>query len=729
MKLNLCPTLVQLYLLLLSTALLTTAIKNGSGSSMIAFAFHFPSRVAVRPPGGLVTTARTRMPHRNVALAAALYDGPLPDDEEQEEADESQQSFEKKSQLRAFLKKDISNKPLLSSLDDVQLEVLVQLMKERKVNKDDDLLFENGEKATEIYFVSNGKFESFEFDEDGNEVKLFSYEAGDDIGLLSYASDKPYLFNVRAVSKEASVWYIEKDVIDEILKNKKGEVKSSIMSKFSAKDSKFATYLEDRAKYDVIASCGGVFDDLTENDKQAIAKKLVLVDRLSKGQNLCNEGEQEENPDLYIVEEGLLEAYKAKKPKEVLKKYTKGSYFGELSVLLYRPRAASVRVASDSTKVYALSRNDMLRAVEESDLSNISTEQLVQQYKGNKNRISFKDRYEIYRLKSLPKKKPVSPHSVLSTMVVAASLLTMMPHFAPSIGKNGFRIFHLVFQNATPEHCMLLKACNFGLLLSMLGGFLRFPQRGQTVRKTVFTAIGAGQIFHTLVALSNLMGPVYLIDAWSWWGRALIYGSYMSMAFFTGVLWNISLFGPKMTDTPFFENHWRAFLSTTVFSFSNFIQLYFSVLPLLDSRGMFESVTYPLMDACAPGNTQCRFLFAKLMTNLYLGFGGFIATLQFEKKFSVRTCNIMLGGWATFLLGDMYIFILNFCRLAMTGTHPAHMQLMSYFTSRIKLIAQAYFGTQVLCMLYGAFQSIVKKKQMVGPFMWKKKDDQVMAEV
>jgi len=186
----------------------------------------------------------------------------------------------------------------------------------------------------------------------------------------------------------------------------------------------------------------------------------------------------------------------------------------------------------------------------------------------------------------------------------------------------------------------------------------------------------------------------------------------------TGSLYNLSLFGPKTPLQPFFENRWKAFLSTTVFALSNFGQMY-HILPMFESRAKFEAVIYPLYNTCV-GNGQCLLTFWKFVTNLYLSFGGFIATLQFEKKFSVRTCNLMLAGWAVLLLTDLYKISFNMVRLAKSGSQP-HVILISYLTGMMSKysIDTAWFGSIVLIVMYGTFQRFVKKREMAGFFTWK----------
>lgn len=97
--------------------------------------------------------------------------------------------------------------------------------------------------------------------------------------------------------------------------------------------------------------------------------------------------------------------------------------------------------------------------------------------------------------------------------------------------------------------------------------------------------------------------------------------------------------------------------------------------------------------------------------------------LQFEKKFSVRTCNIMLGGWAVLLLTDLYKYNIDFVQLARRGSEP-HMEVLGYLTGLDRRIhfAQLWFGSIGLIFLYGLFQRFAKNREMAGLFTWKQRD-------
>eukprot|EP00434_Breviolum_minutum_P011641 symbB.v1.2.010267.t2/scaffold619.1/size180033/3 len=70
----------------------------------------------------------------------------------------------------------------------------------------------------------------------------------------------------------------------------------------------------------------------------------------------------DEGQDFYIVEEGSLTALKQREGQlDEVMQYSAGSYFGELAMLKDEPRAATVKVTSDTAKVLSLDRRSFER--------------------------------------------------------------------------------------------------------------------------------------------------------------------------------------------------------------------------------------------------------------------------------------------------------------------------------------------------------------------------------
>ena len=141
------------------------------------------------------------------------------------------EEFIKRNELRSWLR---ASEPM-ATLSDVELETLVQLMQERKLRKD-DVLIHGWEEATEVFIISDGTFESYEYydnDENEKEKVLFHYSPGDAVGAISFALDKDYLHSVRATSDEASVWRIDTKDLGRILQGKSDSIQKSLSSKYT----------------------------------------------------------------------------------------------------------------------------------------------------------------------------------------------------------------------------------------------------------------------------------------------------------------------------------------------------------------------------------------------------------------------------------------------------------------------------------------------------------------
>jgi cAMP-dependent protein kinase regulator len=74
----------------------------------------------------------------------------------------------------------------------------------------------------------------------------------------------------------------------------------------------------------------------------------ILLKKFKKGDAVIKQNEPGDN--FYIVEEGYLQAtklFEGKMEDEVVMKYEKGKYFGELALIKNEPRAATITAISD----------------------------------------------------------------------------------------------------------------------------------------------------------------------------------------------------------------------------------------------------------------------------------------------------------------------------------------------------------------------------------------------
>ena len=203
-------------------------------------------------------------------------------------------------------------------------------------------------------------------------------------------------------------------------------------------------------------------------------------------------------------------------------------------------------------------------------------------------------------------------------------------------------------------------------------GFLRFPPKTTYYQKIAFRTIGMSQIWGTLIGLSNLIGPGtgYLIDAWSWPGRMLIVASAFASFLYAVHFFAAMIFEPEKDkdSVPFFESR-RKGTAVMIFYTLSLISESHLITPMFESQRRFETITRPLYDSIL-GNSFWSLKLTILWQRSILHGGSFVATLQYEKKHSVRTCNIMLAIGTEILLLPNNTFVAKF--IAGTNCQLAH---------------------------------------------------------
>jgi hypothetical protein len=152
------------------------------------------------------------------------------------------------------------------------------------------------------------------------------------------------------------------------------------------------------------------------------------------------------------------------------------------------------------------------------------------------------DAYELAVQQSLPKKKPISLHSFISSMSVMSSFVLLLPTFHPGIDEYGLpQIFN--YEYASYDLLWQSQLCAVLQMTSSIMGIFRLPKRSPNVRTAGFliSALIITQL--SLIVISSLNGTsVYLFDAFSIQGRilisvintALVVGSFNSLTLIVG---------------------------------------------------------------------------------------------------------------------------------------------------------------------------------------------------
>ena len=150
--------------------------------------------------------------------------------------------------------------------------------------------------------------------------------------------------------------------------------------------------------------------------------------------------------------------------------------------------------------------------------------------------------YALAVQKNLPKKKPISLHSFISSMSVMSAFVLLLPTFHPGIDEYGLpQIFN--YEYASVDLLWQSQLCAMLQMISSIMGIFRLPKRSPNVRTAGFliSALIISQL--SLIVCSSLNGTsVYLFDAFSIQGRilisvvntALLIGSFNSLTLIVG---------------------------------------------------------------------------------------------------------------------------------------------------------------------------------------------------
>eukprot|EP00584_Thalassiosira_punctigera_P004920 CAMPEP_0172530778 /NCGR_PEP_ID=MMETSP1067-20121228/4402_1 /TAXON_ID=265564 ORGANISM="Thalassiosira punctigera, Strain Tpunct2005C2" /NCGR_SAMPLE_ID=MMETSP1067 /ASSEMBLY_ACC=CAM_ASM_000444 /LENGTH=680 /DNA_ID=CAMNT_0013315039 /DNA_START=170 /DNA_END=2212 /DNA_ORIENTATION=- len=553
--------------------------------------------------------------------------------------DSSFEEFAKRNQLRSWL----STCEALSSLSDIQLEVMTQSMKERELTKGQDLL-RGGEDATEWFMVSDGMFESYEYNKKDKEVVLFGYKPGDAVGAISYASKNQYLYSVRSTTDEASAWHIDNKSLDEIFNAKKDLVAGSILAKYTREESQFSGYLNDFLDRSSALKSFGLFRKNLNKKEIGQLSQLLTERSFASGEDVVTAGDSD--TDMYFIRDGSFEAYNA--DGKVVMSYPNEasmSYFGELSFLLQRPRTISVRVSSPQGTLYSLSREDLYNVVDEDTFKDDALALLAEQYKDAGFLDTYNELLEYLAVKSRPKKKPVSLHSTVSIVSAGAYVSAYQPFFHVGTDKDGFIAFFDFYGPLSVGNCHQIQLGVVLLAISGIMGYFRIPPNAPAARRLPFTLATLSNTFFALVLTSSLNAlPIgyWQFDAFSPLGKVAI-----GLAFFIEEYFSVSalcnaLCGSEdgMSSTPgAIGRASNIFFATLIYLFVTSAQaplvipIFFSDLTSYQDSmsAAFQSVDLPALN------------FHSFATAVgFVSFLQLVATLQFEKKLSEMQGSIAL---------------------------------------------------------------------------------------
>eukprot|EP00340_Litonotus_pictus_P001128 CAMPEP_0170518338 /NCGR_PEP_ID=MMETSP0209-20121228/4048_1 /TAXON_ID=665100 ORGANISM="Litonotus pictus, Strain P1" /NCGR_SAMPLE_ID=MMETSP0209 /ASSEMBLY_ACC=CAM_ASM_000301 /LENGTH=385 /DNA_ID=CAMNT_0010803861 /DNA_START=51 /DNA_END=1208 /DNA_ORIENTATION=+ len=227
---------------------------------------------------------------------------------------------------------------LFAALESKDLGIVIGCMEEKHYKAGQNVITQ-GESGDCLYIVETGELNCFKTFTKGGEDKLVkTYGSGDSFGELALLYNAPRAATVKA-SSSCILWTVDRETFNHI-------VKEAAQNK--------------RQQYENFLKSVEILSTVEPYELSQIADALKSCN-YNVNDYVIREGEL--GDVFYILVDGEAVATKTMEPGKApveVKKYSKGSYFGELALLKGEPRAANV-VAVTPLRLISLDRNSFKR--------------------------------------------------------------------------------------------------------------------------------------------------------------------------------------------------------------------------------------------------------------------------------------------------------------------------------------------------------------------------------
>lgn len=223
---------------------------------------------------------------------------------------------------------------LFQGLDDEQTRDVIAAMSRREVQPD-EIIIREGEEGDNLYVIQSGVFEAVKGSGD-DEKLLFKYKEAGAFGELALMYNCRRAATVRALT-HGVVW---------------------AMSRTTFRDIVLAGRVQKRARYEEVLGDMEIFQYLSAANRSSIADCLT-AEVYQPGEYILREGAPlETDSRFFIIEEGTVECRKTLQgQKRVVGSMGAGEFFGELALIRRDSARAADCIATQRTKVLALSRD------------------------------------------------------------------------------------------------------------------------------------------------------------------------------------------------------------------------------------------------------------------------------------------------------------------------------------------------------------------------------------
>lgn len=274
----------------------------------------------------LLQEAEKAPPSRRMSVSAEPFN---PEDEDEEEVfvierSSRATSFYEKTTIQTEHIKDVCRRILLfKELDEKELDAVVQAMFMRIVSPSEDIIIENDD-GDNFYIIESGQYEAKVMDpETGSQKVVTLYDNEGFFGELALMYNSPRKATITALT-DGVLWALSRN-----------SFRRHVLTRAAKRRKQFIELLQSVP----------ILKDLSDYQRMNLADNLQRV-FVNEGERIVQEGDIGDS--LYFVMDGFVTVKKIIDKTEVqVNRLSKGGYFGELSLISNKPRAASVEAETD----------------------------------------------------------------------------------------------------------------------------------------------------------------------------------------------------------------------------------------------------------------------------------------------------------------------------------------------------------------------------------------------
>ncbi len=231
--------------------------------------------------------------------------------------------------------------PLFSDLNKAELKSLLERV-ETKIFPKDSFICKEGENGNSLMIIIRGEVAISKKNPEGKDIWIRNLREGEFFGEFGFFIDQRRHANVKAVT-ECEILEISRDELEKILKDHP-RIKEVLQNLFK------------KRVLDLFLALSPLFSKLNFQEREEVFKRFRLL-RIPPETTLFRIGDPPNS--LYMIKSGEVEIY-TENPlgqKILLDVQRSGNFFGELSLILNRPRMTQAKT-TQTTELLELTKED-----------------------------------------------------------------------------------------------------------------------------------------------------------------------------------------------------------------------------------------------------------------------------------------------------------------------------------------------------------------------------------